>query len=106
MILTTAATIAGHRTVKTIGLVRGNTVRSRHVGRDIMAGFKTMVGGEIASYTTMMDDAREEAVERLTADAQQRGANAVTDVRFTTSAIMSGASEILAYGTAVVVESE
>ncbi len=106
MILTTAAAIAGHRVVKTMGLVRGNTVRSRHVGRDIMAGFKTMVGGEIESYTTMMDDARAEAVARLTADAQERGANAVTDVRFTTSAIMSGASEILVYGTAVVVEAE
>lgn len=106
MILTTAAAIAGHRVVKTMGLVRGNTVRSRHVGRDIMAGFKTMVGGEIESYTTMMDDARAEAVARLTADARERGANAVTDVRFTTSAIMSGASEILVYGTAVVVEAE
>lgn len=106
MILTTSASVAGQRVVKTIGLVRGNTVRSRHVGRDLMAGLKTIVGGEIASYTTMMDDARAEAVARLTADAERRGANAVTDVRFTTSAIMSGASEILAYGTAVVVEPE
>lgn len=106
MILTTAAAVAGQRVVKTIGLVRGNTVRSRHVGRDLMAGLKTIVGGEIESYTTMMEDARAEAVARLTADAEQRGANAVTDVRFTTSAIMSGASEILAYGTAVVVEPE
>ena len=106
MILTTAAAIAGHHVVKTMGLVRGNTVRSRHVGRDIMAGLKTMVGGEIESYTAMMDDARAQAVERLTAEARERGANAVTDVRFTTSAIMSGASEILAYGTAVVVEAE
>ena len=104
MILTTAAAIAGHRVVETLGLVRGNTVRSRHVGRDLMAGFKTIVGGEIASYTTMMEDARAEAVARLIADAEQRGANAVADVRFTTSAIMSGASEILAYGTAAVVE--
>ena len=103
MILTTAAAIAGHRVVKTIGLVRGNTVRSRHLGRDLMAGLKTMVGGEIESYTTMMEDARAQAVSRLSADAERRGANAVTDVRFTTSAIMSGASEILAYGTAVVV---
>jgi uncharacterized protein YbjQ (UPF0145 family) len=76
------------------------------MGRDIMAGFKTMVGGEIVSYTTMMDDARGEAVDRLAADAEKRGANAVTDIRFTTSAIMSGASEILSYGTAVVVEPE
>ncbi len=106
MILTTASAIAGHRIVKTMGLVRGNTVRSRHLGRDIMAGLKTMVGGEIASYTTMMEDARAEAVDRLTADAEKLGANAVTDVRFTTSAIVSGASELLAYGTAVVVKSE
>ena len=76
------------------------------MGRDIMAGFKTMVGGEIVSYTQMMDDARSEAVDRLADDAQKRGANAVTDIRFTTSAIMSGASEILTYGTAVIVESE
>ena len=106
MTVTTSASIAGQRVVTTLGLVRGNTVRSRHVGRDIMAGFKTIVGGEIASYTTMMDDARAEALNRLIADAEGRGANAVTDVRFTTSAIMSGASEILTYGTAVVIEPE
>jgi uncharacterized protein YbjQ (UPF0145 family) len=87
-----------------IGLVRGTTVRSRHVGRDIMAGLKTIVGGEIASYTTMMEEARGEALQRLIADAEARGANAVTDVRFSTAAIMSGAAEVLAYGTAVIVE--
>ena len=104
MIVTTAATIAGHRIVRTFGLVRGTTVRSRHVGRDIMAGLKTIVGGEIASYTTMMEDARTEALQRLVADAEAQGANAVTDVRFSTSAVMSGAAEVLAYGTAVTVE--
>ena len=104
MIITTAATIAGRRVVNTIGLVRGNTVRARHAGRDIMAGLKTLVGGEIVSYTQMMEEARREAVERLIADAEGQGANAVTDVRLTTAAIMGGAAEILAYGTAVVTE--
>ena len=82
MIITTAATIAGRRIVNTIGLVRGNTVRARHAGRDIMAGLKTLVGGEIVSYTEMMEEARREAVQRLIADAEGQGANAVTDVRF------------------------
>ena len=104
MIITTAATIAGHRIVRTFGLVRGTTVRSRHVGRDIMAGLKTIVGGEIASYTTMMEDARTEALQRLVTDAEAQGANAVTDLRFGTAAVMSGAAEVLAYGTAVTVE--
>ena len=106
MIITTAATIAGRRVVKTFGLVRGTTVRSRHVGRDIMAVLKTIVGGEIASYTTMMEEARGEALQRLIADAEAHGANAVTDLRFSTAAIMSGAAEVLAYGTAVTVEPE
>ena len=106
MIITTAATIAGRRVARTIGLVRGTTVRSRHVGRDIMAGLKTIVGGEIASYTTMMEEARGEALQRLIADAEAHGANAVTDLRFSTAAIMSGAAEVLAYGTAVTVEPE
>lgn len=106
MIITTAATIAGHRIARTIGLVRGTTVRSRHVGRDIMAGLKTIVGGEIASYTTMMEEARGEALQRLIADAEAHGANAVTDLRFSTAAIMSGGAEVLAYGTAVTVEPE
>ena len=106
MIITTAATIAGHRIARTIGLVRGTTVRSRHVGRDIMAGLKTIVGGEIASYTTMMEEARGEALQRLIADAEAHGANAVTDLRFSTAAIMSGAAEVLAYGTAVTVAPE
>ena len=106
MIITANASIPGHQIVKTIGLVRGNTVRSRHLGRDIMAGFKTMVGGEIVSYTAMMEEARSEAVDRLIADAKNKGANAVTDVRFTTASIMSGAYEILSYGTGVLVETE
>ena len=96
MIITTAATIAGHRIVMTFGLVRGSTVRSRHVGRDIM--------GEVASYTTMMEDARSEALQRLITGAEAHGANAVTDLRFSTAAVMSGAAEVLAYGTAVTVE--
>lgn len=104
MIITTAVAVAGHRIVRTFGLVRGTTVRSRHVGRDIMAGLKTIVGGEIASYTAMMEDARSEALQRLITDAEAHGANAVTDLRFSTAAVMSGAAEVLAYGTAVTVE--
>lgn len=106
MIVTPAASIAGHRVVKTLGLVRGNTIRARHVGRDILAGLKNLVGGEIEEYTKMMGEAREQALDRMAANAKQLGANAVTDVRFSTSFIMGAASEILAFGNAVVVEPE
>jgi uncharacterized protein YbjQ (UPF0145 family) len=106
MIVTPAATVAGHRVVKTIGLVRGNTIRARHVGRDILAGLKNIVGGEIEEYTKMMAEAREQAVDRMVAEATRVGASAVTDVRFMTSFIMGAASEILAYGNAVVTEPE
>ncbi|MGD8727374.1 MAG: YbjQ family protein [Gemmatimonadales bacterium] len=106
MIITPASTIAGHRVVKTVGLVRGNTIRARHLGRDILAGLKNIVGGEIEEYTKMMAEAREQAVDRMMAEATQLGANAVTDVRFMTSFIMGAASEILAFGNAVVVEPE
>jgi len=106
MIITPAATIAGHRTVRTLGLARGNTIRARHLGRDILAGLKTLVGGEVEEYTKMMAEAREQAIDRMTADATGLGANAITDVRFMTSYIMGGASEILAFGNAVVVEPE
>jgi uncharacterized protein YbjQ (UPF0145 family) len=106
MIVTPAATVAGHRVVKTIGLVRGNTIRARHVGRDILAGLKNIVGGEIEEYTKMMAEAREQAVDRMVAEATRVGASAVTDMRFMTSFIMGAASEILAYGNAVVTEPE
>jgi uncharacterized protein YbjQ (UPF0145 family) len=106
MIVTPASSIAGYRVVETLGLVRGNTIRARHVGRDILAGLKNLVGGEIEEYTKMMGEAREQALDRMTANAAEIGANAVTDVRFSTSFIMGAASEILAFGNAVVIERE
>jgi uncharacterized protein YbjQ (UPF0145 family) len=104
MIITTSAQIEGKKAVKTIGLVKGSTIRARHVGRDIMAGLRSMVGGEITDYTKMMAEAREEAIQRMVEDAENKGANAVISMRFTTSMIMQNASEILAYGTGVVLE--
>lgn len=104
MIVTPASSIAGHRVVKTLGLVRGNTIRARHLGRDILAVFKNIVGGEIEEYTKMMAEAREQAIDRMMARARELGANAITDVRFSTSYIMGAASEILAFGNAAVIE--
>lgn len=106
MLLSNLEAVPGHRTVKHIGLVMGNTIRAKHVGRDIMAGFKNIVGGEIKSYTDLLSEARNEAIERMTAAAEQVGANAVVNVRLSTSAVMAGAAELFAYGTAVVVEGE
>ncbi len=104
MIVTTSGSIAAKKVVKTIGLVKGNTIRARHLGRDILALLKLLVGGEIEDYTKMMAESREQAIDRMVEEAQQQGANAVIDVRFSTSYLMSSAAEILAYGTAVVVE--
>jgi uncharacterized protein YbjQ (UPF0145 family) len=104
MIVTPASSVAGHRVVRTLGLVRGNTIRARHIGRDILAVLKNIVGGEIEEYTKMMGEAREQAIDRMTAQARSLGANAITDVRFSTSYIMGAASEILAFGNAVVLE--
>lgn len=104
MIITTAEQVEGKRIVKTIGLVKGNTIRARHLGRDIQAGLKSLVGGEIGTYTKMMTDAREEAIQRMVEDAEKKGANAIVGMRFSTSMIMQSASEVLAYGTAVVLE--
>jgi uncharacterized protein YbjQ (UPF0145 family) len=101
MLLTTTQTIEGRPIVETLGLVRGNTIRARHVGRDIMAGLRTIVGGEIKDYTVMLDQARDQALQRMVKQAEAVGANAVVGVRFTTSQTMQGAAEILAYGTAV-----
>ncbi|MCP4659929.1 MAG: YbjQ family protein [bacterium] len=89
-----------------MGLVRGNTIRARHVGRDITAAFKSLVGGEIEEYTKMMAEAREQALGRMTAEAESLGANAITDVRFATSYLMGSASEIMAFGNAVNVKPE
>ena len=102
MILTTSDQVEGKRITKTIGLARGSTIRARHLGKDIMAGFRGMVGGEITEYTKMMAEAREEAIRRMVEDAEKQGANAVVSMRFTTSMVMQSASEILAYGTGVV----
>ena len=104
MLLVTTNTIEGKRIQETLGLVRGNTIRARHIGRDIMAGLRTIVGGEIKDYTVMLGQARDQAIERMLRQAENLGANAVVGVRFTTSQTMSGAAEILAYGTAVRVE--
>jgi len=102
MIITTSAQVEGKAITKTVGLVKGSTIRARHLGRDIMAGFRGMVGGEITEYTKMMAEAREQAIQRMVEDAEKQGANAVVSMRFTTSMVMQSASEILAYGTGVV----
>jgi len=104
MIVATSETIAERRIVKTLGLVRGNTIRARHLGRDILALFRHIVGGEIAEYTKLMGESREQAIDRMTRNAQEMGANAVVSTRLTTSMLMGGAAEIVAYGTAVVIE--
>lgn len=105
MIITNTETVPGRKIVGTLGLVRGNTIRARHLGRDIIAGFKNIVGGEIADYTKLMAEAREQALDRMQERAAEMGANAVVNVRFTTSSVMQAASELLAYGTAVKLES-
>jgi uncharacterized protein YbjQ (UPF0145 family) len=104
MLLSTTDTITGKTIVKHLGLVRGNTIRARHIGRDIMALLRNIVGGEITDYTKMMAESREQALDRMIESAKELGANAIVQVRFSTSEIMGGASEIMAYGTAVVVE--
>lgn len=101
MILTTTNEIPGKKIKKILGIVRGSTVRSKHIGKDIMAGLKTIVGGEVKSYTEMLVEAREEALNRLIEHAKALGADAVVGVRFSSSQIMQGMSEMLAYGTAV-----
>lgn len=101
MFLGTTEAVEGRQIEQVLGLVRGNTIRARHVGRDIMAGLRNIVGGEIKEYTRMLTQARDEAISRMVKEAEALGANAVLGVRFTTSQTMSGAAEILAYGTAV-----
>lgn len=104
MIIVTSDRIEGKKTVKTLGMVKGSTIRARHVGRDIVAGLRSIVGGEIAEYTKLMAEAREQAIQRMVEQAEEMGANAILETRFVTSMVMSGASELLVYGTAVVVE--
>ncbi len=104
MIVTTTEQIEGKKIKKTIGMVKGSTIRAKHIGKDIMAAFRGMAGGEITEYTKMMAEAREESIQRMIEDAEKQGANAIVSVRFTTSMIMQNAAEVLAYGTGVVSE--
>ena len=104
MIVVTTDFVPGRKISKELGLVRGNTIRARHIGRDIMAGLRNIVGGEITDYTKMMAESREQAIDRMIEEAESLGADAVINIRFATSMIMQSASEILAYGTAVKLE--
>lgn len=104
LMVVTTDEVPGYRAVRVLGLVRGNTVRVRNIGVDILASFRNLVGGEISDYTKMLAQSREQSLDRMRAEALQRGANAIVGVRFTTSTVMQGAAEILVYGTAVVLE--
>ncbi|MCD6201657.1 MAG: YbjQ family protein [Bacteroidales bacterium] len=101
MIITTQDELADYEITETFGLVKGNTIRARHVGKDIMAGLRNLVGGEITEYTKMLAESREQAIDRMVASAESLGADAIVAMRFTTSAVMQGSAELLAYGTAV-----
>ena len=104
MTLTTTENVSGKKVIKTFGVVKGNTIRARHIGKDIIAVFKNIVGGEIEEYTKLIAEARQQSVDRMIAEAEALGANAIINIRFTTSYVMKNASEILAYGTAVLIE--
>ncbi|NCJ06109.1 heavy metal-binding domain-containing protein [Synechococcales cyanobacterium C] len=104
LILTTLEGVPGKTIIQHLGLVQGSTVRAKHIGRDIAAGFKNLVGGELRGYTELLQEAREEALDRMTSEAQQLGANAVVNIRFATSSVAQGAAELFAYGTAVRVD--
>ncbi len=106
MIIVTTNRVTGKRIVRTLGLVRGNTIRARHIGKDIMAVFRNIVGGEVSEYTKLLAESREQALDRMVEEAHGLGANAIISLRFSTSMIMGAAAELLAYGTAVVVEDE
>jgi len=106
MIVTTTPTVARRRIVRSLGIVRGNTIRARHLGRDITAALRGVVGGEISEYTKLFAEAREQAIDRMVEEARELGADAVVEVRFTTSMVMSMAAELLAFGTAVMLEEE
>ena len=106
MLVVSSPDIPGKKIVKTLGLVKGNTIRARHIGKDILAVFKNIVGGEIQEYTKLMAESREQAIDRMVQDAEQLGANAIISVSTTTSVISQGAAELLVLGTAVVVEDE
>jgi len=101
MILSTTETVPNREVTEILGIARGSTVRARNIGRDIFAGLKNIVGGEIDEYTKLQAQSREQALQRMIQDAQQLGADAVVNIRFTTAMVMQGAAEMLAYGTAV-----
>ena len=104
MIVVSNSNIPGKKIVKTFGLVKGNTIRARHIGKDILALFKSLVGGEIHEYTKLMAESREQAIDRMIESAEKMGANAVIGVRFTTSMVAQGAAELMVYGTAAIIE--
>jgi len=106
MMVVTTADIKGKRIVRVLGLVRGNTIRARHLGKDIMAGLRGIVGGEVSEYTKLFAEAREQALDRMMAEARELGANAIVEIRFSTSMVMASAAELLVFGTGVVVEDE
>jgi uncharacterized protein YbjQ (UPF0145 family) len=101
MIIATTDTIAGKEITQTLGMARGSTIQAKHIGKDIMSGLRSIVGGELTEYSEMLEEAREKAVNRMVDDAEKMGADAVVNVRFMTSMVMAGAAEMLAYGTAV-----
>ena len=104
IIVVTTPDIPGKNVIRTLGLVRGNTIRARHVGKDIMAGLRNLVGGEVTEYAKLLSESREQALDRMVDQAKELGANAIIGLQFQTSVIMGGAAEMMAYGTAVVVE--
>jgi len=106
VIITTSESVAGHRITRTLGLVRGNTIRARHIGRDVKALGRNIVGGEISEYTKLLAEAREQALDRMIAEATEIGANAIVTTRFATSMVTSGGAELLAFGTGVIIEPE
>jgi uncharacterized protein YbjQ (UPF0145 family) len=106
MIMVTSDSIPGKRIVKVLGLVKGNTIRARHIGRDIMAALRNIVGGEITDYTKMLAESREQSIDRMVDEAEKLGANAIVTLRFTTASVVQHAAELLAYGTAVIIEDE
>lgn len=106
MIVVTTDTIPGKKVVKALGVAKGNTIRARHIGKDILAGLKNLIGGEIEEYTKMMAESREQSLDRMVEDAQRLGADAVINVRFMTASMMQSAAELLAYGTAVKIEDD
>ncbi len=106
MIVVTGSEIKGKTIIKSLGLVRGNTIRCRHLGKDILAAFRNLVGGEVEEYTKMIAESREQALDRMIQQANRLDANAIIDMRFTTASMMQGAAELLAYGTAVLIEDE